>query len=182
MHGKREISIEEAASNGVTTAHHEMDNGELRYRLINSDTTIYIRTESVLNPRSPKECWQRSHYHKGVKETYIVQRGEMALVELRGGDTLQFRVFGVNGTVMTEPPIPHNVFMFPGSIIHTVKHGHEGDRKSWTEMERSRTQDRHPHPLLDTVTIDIPLTETDLRRLDGRFIHLTKLNASEIDL
>lgn len=121
---RRQISHDEAKERGVWTEHNEMLSGELRYRLKNMDGTAYIRTESGSGG------WQKSHYHKSVRETYIVQLGRMALAELIDG-TLRLRVFGPGKVVTTEPYVAHNVYMFRGSIIHTVKHGREGQVSDW---------------------------------------------------
>jgi hypothetical protein len=60
---------------GIVANHTRMPNGELRFRLNASDGTGYVRTESV-----PGGNWQISHYHRELRETYIVQKGWMILV------------------------------------------------------------------------------------------------------
>ena len=81
MTGKpRDIEADEARAMGVWTDHSEMPNGELRFRLKHDDGTAYSRTEST-----GRGGWQNSHYHRSVRETYIVQRGKMAFAELVDG-------------------------------------------------------------------------------------------------
>jgi hypothetical protein len=136
--GPRQISPEEAKDRGVWVEHNEMVNGELRFRLKHSDGTAYIRTEATSS-----SGWQRSHYHKSVRETYIVQQGSIALAEWID-EQLRLRVFGPRGIFTTEPYVPHNIYMFGSSIIHTVKHGPEG-----------RVTDWHAVPSLDEKTLHL---------------------------
>jgi len=112
------ISCTEAHDkHGVTCEHGRMSNGELRFRLKKNDGTAYIRTES------PQEGgWQCAHYHNKVKETYIVQTGRIGYAELVGEDQ-NFYVYEENEIFTTKPIIIHNIYMFPGAVIHTVKHG-----------------------------------------------------------
>jgi mannose-6-phosphate isomerase-like protein (cupin superfamily) len=121
---QRRLTDAEAKERGVWTEHNSMLNGELRFRLKNTDGTAYIRTESE------KGGWQKSHYHKSVRETYIVQSGRIVLAELID-KKVKLRVFGPNEVVTTEPYVVHNVYMFAGSVIHTVKHGMEGQVQDW---------------------------------------------------
>ena len=79
-HDPRKIRPDEARAKGVSTEHNEMPTGELRFRLKHDDGTAYIRTEAT-----DRGGWQNSHYHRTVRETYIVQRGKMAFAELVDG-------------------------------------------------------------------------------------------------
>lgn len=65
----KQISEEEAHLLGIDTLHQEMDNGERRFRLVSSDGSSYIRTEASNNGG----C-QKSHYHKSLREFYVVQK------------------------------------------------------------------------------------------------------------
>jgi mannose-6-phosphate isomerase-like protein (cupin superfamily) len=134
----RGIETEEAKRLGIWTEHAEMPNGELRFRLKHRDGTAYIRTES-----KPSSGWQKSHYHDSVRETYIVQEGRIALAEWID-ERLRLRMFGAGGSFTTEPRVPHNIYMFGGSIIHTVKHGPEGKVADW-----------HAVPTLDERTVSL---------------------------
>jgi mannose-6-phosphate isomerase-like protein (cupin superfamily) len=106
----RDVGPEEARTKGVSTGHSEMPNGELRFRLKHVDGTAYSRTEA-----SASGGWQNSHYHRTVRETYIVQRGRMAFAELVDGD-LKVRIFGPNEICTTEPNVSHNVYLFRNSV------------------------------------------------------------------
>ena len=78
MAGKpRDIEAHDATAMGVWTHHSEMPDGELRFRLKHDDGTAYSRTEATVGGG-----WQKSHSHRTVRETYITQRGRMALAEL----------------------------------------------------------------------------------------------------
>ena len=121
----REIGFEEAKQRGIWTEHSQMPNGEFRYRLRHRDGTAYIRTEATEN-----SGWQKSHFHKSVRETYIVQSGKIALAEWVN-NALRVRVFGPGQICTTEPLVSHNVYLFSETIIHTVKHGEEGEAADW---------------------------------------------------
>jgi mannose-6-phosphate isomerase-like protein (cupin superfamily) len=143
----RDIGPEQARTKGVSTEHNEMPSGELRFRLKHEDGTAYSRTEA-----SASGGWQNSHYHRTVRETYIVQRGRLAFAELVDG-ALKLRIFGPNEICTTEPNVSHNVYLFRNSVIHTVKHGEAGDHADW-----------HASPTLDAKTRD--LDEAEIMRLD----------------
>lgn len=104
-------------AHGVSTLHHRMDNGELRFRLKKADGTAYIRTEA-----GETGAWQESHFHNSVRETYIVQSGWVAYAEDRGGRPAM-RVYSAGELFTTRPGVIHNVYMAAKSVIHTVKHG-----------------------------------------------------------
>jgi hypothetical protein len=142
----RDIEPEEARTKGVWAEHSQMPNGELRFRLKHSDGTAYSRTEATEN-----SGWQNSHFHRSIRETYIVQRGRMALAELVDG-TLKMRVFERSEICTTEPNISHNVYLYRDSVIHTVKHGEGGNAADW-----------QANPSLDELTAH--LDETDILRL-----------------
>lgn len=111
---------------GIACDHEAMANGEIRFRLISKDGSVYVRTESGENG-----AWQNSHFHKNAKETYIVQTGWMAfasnvdeeldIVILRSGDELTIKPFTI-----------HNVYLPGGAVIHTVKHG-AATKQDWFE-------------------------------------------------
>jgi len=121
----RPVDADEARSRGIWAEHNQMPNGEYRFRLRSRDGSAYIRTEATAD-----SGWQRSHWHRNVKETFIVQQGRMALAEWVS-DSLHLRIFSAGEIVTTQPGISHNVYMFPDSIIHTVKHGDEGATADW---------------------------------------------------
>ena len=159
----RRIDEAEAAERGIFTGHSEMPNGEVRFRLRSRDGTAYIRTEAVTAPISETEGWQSSHLHKAVQETYIVQTGRMALVEIVEPGQVRTRIFSAGGIVTTQPGVAHNVFLFPGAVIHTVKHGEDGD-----------LQDKHDTPALDEITRHLTIAE--IIALDGTLRPLSNLS------
>lgn len=143
----RDITCEEAATlHGITTYHQEMDNSEYRFRLLKSDGTAYVRTES-----SRTGAWQNSHYHNNVRETYIVQRGWIAYAALIHGERT-INVYRAGESFTTQPHIIHNVYMPANAVIHTVKHG-----ESATE---DRIQDNATKQFDDETQ---PLTEHQIR-------------------
>ncbi len=114
----RDIPSEDANANyGITTRHQEMDNGELRFRLVKNDGTAYIRTEA-----HSVGAWQNSHYHQSVRETYVVQQGWIGYAELVAG-TQKLTLFHAGDVFTTKPNVIHNVYLPANATIHTVKHG-----------------------------------------------------------
>lgn len=139
------------AASGVSTLHERMPNGELRFRLMSSDGSAYIRTVS-----GPQGAWQRSHFHRHVRETYVVEKGWMVLAEL---DEVERRAvytkYGPGEVVTTEPLKRHNVYLPGRSVIHTVKHSATPGDPDW-----------HGAPELDAITH--PLSEHAVLELSAR--------------
>lgn len=116
----KDISEDEARLNGIKSFHSVLENGEKRFRQVClKDNTSYSRTESgnTLNG-----YWQKSHYHKYSRELYIVQKGEIIFAEFID-EKLKLTRVKENEICKTEINIPHNVYMFPNTVIHTVKYG-----------------------------------------------------------
>lgn len=106
-----------------------MENGEKRFRQIClKDKTAYIRAEG-----GNVGYWQNSHYHKSIREVYIVQKGMILLAQYIEGNTKINRV--EKGKIFNvEPNVPHNVYMYPNTVLHTVKYG-EVEEYDWQEFE-----------------------------------------------
>ena len=102
---------------GITCLHEKMNNNELRFRLRCKDGSGYIRTVAGY-----EGAWQNSHFHKSIKETYIVQSGWIAFCCLVDGE-LEISIYHPGELVTTESFVAHNLYLSAGSIIHTVKHG-----------------------------------------------------------
>jgi hypothetical protein len=163
MSGEEPLSAEEARERGISTVHSRMANGEIRFRLRSKDGTAYIRTEASHSPDSDRDSWQSSHFHQTVRETYIVQTGRIALVELVDNGKVRTRLFEPDGIVTTMPFIPHNVFMFAGSVTHTVKHGIAGDVTDWHAFEPldavTRDKGLRPQQILERAGTLIPIED-----------------------
>lgn len=112
----REISISEALEDGIYTRHTEMDNCELRYRLIGSDNSAYIRTVAK------ESSWQNSHMHEFCCEHYIVQDGTVFICKYIDE---KFKIFKLKqgDQMLIEPGVIHNVYMCENAVTHTVKFG-----------------------------------------------------------
>ncbi len=133
-----QISDGEAAElHGISGQHQQMDNGELRFRLMSSDGSGYIRTEAGVTG-----AWQHAHWHRSAQETYIVQRGWMVLVQLQEGGQNWERL-DVNDVITTKPLVAHNVYLPAHAVLHTVKHG-STEAEEW-----------HASPELDELTRDV---------------------------
>ena len=125
----KEISNFELKKYGIATKHHIMDNGELRFRLIGSDGSAYIRTESSLD-----SGWQNSHYHTTIKELYLVQKGWILFAELLD-DKVIIKKYTSEEYCISKPRVPHNVYMAPDTILHTIKFG-DCAKADWERSER----------------------------------------------
>ena len=122
----------DAARHGIRTSFQRMDNGELRFRLMDEEGCGYIRT--VMGPIG---SWQNAHVHRRTLETYIVQSGWIALAQLRDGD-LELRIHSEGALLTIEPEMPHNVYLSARTVIHTVKHGqcHPDDWQTSPDLDQ----------------------------------------------
>ena len=112
------ITCTDAAEHyGVRTNHERMPNGEVRFRLTNTDGNDYIRTAA-----GPKGAWQKAHCHAALRETYVVESGWMAIAEEAEGE-VAIAVHWPNDVTTTKPKVVHNVYLPSNAVIHTVKHG-----------------------------------------------------------
>ena len=105
---------------GINASGEVMDNGELRIRCMHEDGSGYIRTEP---PENQKPKWQNAHFHKGVRETYIVQKGLMAFASESPEGKMSIMLYEAGDVVTSVPYHQHNVYLYAGAVIHTVKHG-----------------------------------------------------------
>ena len=121
----RPLSPREAEDLGVSTLHEEMDNGELRFRLRAADGSSYIRTQAA-----QQSGWQNSHLHRHVHELNVIQQGAMAVVEEHEGK-LSFRVIRAGEFYLCPLNVPHNSYMAPGTVAHTVKYGLNLPQTDW---------------------------------------------------
>ena len=124
----KDIKNEELANYGIDIKCNIMDNGEKRFRLVGDDGSSYIRTEATKDGG-----WQNSHYHTTIKEMYLVQRGQIILVELKNGETI-IKKYSEGEFCITNLMIPHNVYMYPNTVTHTVKFGN-CTKPDWNEYK-----------------------------------------------
>lgn len=122
---KKSLTGNDARDRGIEARHEQMENGELRFRLMARDGSGYIRT---IGP--PEGGWQNSHYHDSVMETYIIQKGWVAFVELVD-DCLLWRRLEEGDVHTTRAKIAHNVYVPAGIVMHTVKHGASEVNNDW---------------------------------------------------
>ena len=138
----RRLTEDEITEHGISTNHEIMDNGELRFRLVSSDGSCYIRTVAP-----EKGVWQNSHHHATISETAIVQKGWVAFAEYIN-EKLVLRKIETGEMFTTKPGVPHNMYLPKNSVIHCVKHG-DCSVNDWIAS-----------PVLDKLTKS--LTEKDL--------------------
>jgi len=130
---KKSIEVE---THGLRLNDEVMENGELRIRLSSQDGSAYIRTES-----GQSGAWQNSHYHEGIEETYIVQKGWFGFAKLVDGN-LSLRIQKENEVCTVKMMVSHNLYLPADSVIHTVKHGKvkQGD---WHESKKLDALTKH---------------------------------------
>lgn len=101
----------------IKTNIQQLENGELRARLIGNDKSSYIRTESREN-----EYWQNAHYHNSICEMYIVQSGKI-IIAIKEDDKIKLIELNKNDYYVIVPGVSHNVYMCKNTVTHTVKFG-----------------------------------------------------------
>ena len=113
----KRLTDEEAGKYGIGTVHHEMDNGELRFRLVSDSGSSYILTKSTEN-----NGWQRSHVHYKKREVYVVEKGVVLMAQLIDGEA-KITKLCENDVVSVPVGIPHNVRMSDSAVLHALKYG-----------------------------------------------------------
>ena len=113
----KDIKNDELINYGIDIKCNVMNNGEKRFRLVSVDGSSYIRTEATSNGG-----WQKSHYHTTINELYLVQKGTILFVELIN-DKTNITKYSEGEFCVVQPMIPHNVYLFPNTITHTIKFG-----------------------------------------------------------
>lgn len=114
---------------GISINCNIMDNKEKRFRLTSNDGSSYIRTESSID-----SGWQNSHYHTTIKELCLVQKGEIIYVKYFN-NKLIINKYLEGEFFISEPMVPHNVYMFPNTITHTIKFG-DCSNNDWIEYKK----------------------------------------------
>ena len=128
----QEIVLLDETKCGMKNKHTIMTTGEKRFRQICiKDKSSYIRAEG-----GDKGYWQKSHYHKHANEIYIIQKGSILLAQYIDGKVKIDKV-NEDETFKVKPNIPHNVYMYPNTVTHTVKYGknEEGDWFSFEKLD-----------------------------------------------
>ncbi|CAG7624730.1 hypothetical protein ACFQI7_03665 [Paenibacillus allorhizosphaerae] len=144
------ISADEARALGIDTMHHQMDNGERRFRMVSSDGSSYIRTEA-----SGASGWQNSHYHQDVTELYVVQSGWLVYAKLSVNGELTLQHMTQGDALIVKPLTHHNIYMSAFTVTHVVKYGGGSVKTDW-----------FPSPELDKLTKHISESELVRRNHD----------------
>ena len=113
----KRLSDQEASKYGISTVHHEMDNGELRFRLVSEDGSSYILTKSTEN-----NGWQKSHVHYKKREVYVVEKGTVLMAQLVNNE-VKLTKLCENDVVCVPVGVPHNVRMSDNAVLHALKYG-----------------------------------------------------------
>lgn len=118
------LNNEDCKKKGIEFDGRKMPNGEYRFKLSSKfDGSSYIRTEMTSDVPG---AWQNAHFHKGIVETYVVQEGWIASAGQKN-EEVKVKIYKSGEVFTTEIGIAHNIFMSPGTTIHTIKHGKVGD-------------------------------------------------------
>lgn len=104
---------------GVYTNHEQMDNGELRFRMLSNDGSSYIRGEN-----RQQFVWGNSHSHKDLHEFIIVQQGFVVFAEMEEGG-VSFRQLQAGDIFVSRRGVPHNHCFDENTVVHTIKFGGE---------------------------------------------------------
>lgn len=145
----KDLTIEECTAQGIVFPSALMVNGEYRFRCRDQKGGwSYIMTKMLENESN----WQNSHFHKGLTETYIVQKGWIGFASKREGEEMTMRIFKAGEMISIEPYRFHNIYMSPGSVTHTIKHGDCSVANDWFENLPLDSLVKH-------------LTETDIIKL-----------------
>lgn len=103
--------------NNIHIENEQMSNGETRFRIKWNDMSGVNITNSSNTPN-----WQNAHFHKSCKELYVVQKGEI-LIALRINGKVEYKKLKKGETILIEPLIIHNVYMFKDSMTYVIKFG-----------------------------------------------------------
>ncbi|MBO5415064.1 MAG: hypothetical protein J6A83_00355 [Clostridia bacterium] len=135
----KKLSENEALAHGIHTVHHEMDNGELRFRLVSDHGSSYILTHGTAD-----NGWQKSHVHFVKNEFYIVEDG-VIIIALLIENQIKLQRLCRGDLFSVSVGTPHNIFIGDNAILHTVKFG--GGDEDWNE-----------YPLLDRLIAKTDIT------------------------
>ena len=122
------LTNEDASKHGINTVHHEMDNGELRFRFVSENGSSYILTKSTVN-----NGWQKSHVHYKKREVYVVEKGVVLMAQLIDGKA-KITKLCENDVVSVPVGIAHNVRMSDNAILHALKYGVQDE--DWNSCEK----------------------------------------------
>jgi hypothetical protein len=162
----RHLSLKEMKNLGAAIDGRIMDNGEKRFSL-KVGNRGYIWTEP---PADITPAWQNAHFHAGLRETYIVERGAIVLAygfrlyEQSAPENL-VQIFERGKMFTVEPGEQQNVYLFAGSAVHTVQHGlpvpnpAKTSGVDWYEADSA----------FDAWSKS--LSESDMKRLDSESMH-----------
>lgn len=125
----RKLSFEEAEKLGVAfSAKIDDVSGELRARVTKADGADLTLTHV---PSYAQGGWQNSHSHARVVEVSTIIEGRAIQVERIHDDGLYFVQYRDGDTFKTNPGRAHNLFVFPGTLMLTLKLHDNGESRDW---------------------------------------------------
>lgn len=122
---KHIIEHEVLKQQDITMEHEQMPNGENRFRIKTTDNSMvsFCKSEKISG-------WQNAHYHKNLRELYIVQTGEVILVIQDKENKIDYHLLHTGETYMVEPDVKHNVYLLEGASTCVIKFGAQME-KDW---------------------------------------------------
>ena len=126
----KQLSPAQAKQHGIRTIHHEMDNEELRFRLVSEHGSSYVLTKSTSN-----NGWQASHVHQKKQEFYVLEKG-FALFAFLVQGKVKLQKLCENESISIPVGVAHNVRLSDNAILHTLKFGtRDEDWESCNELD-----------------------------------------------
>ena len=104
-----------------------MPNGEVRKRVRMGDVTVHV-TESKAGG------WQEAHFHKGLRETYTVIGGMLAVAfdgTIENASDYPYlksapvavKLFKPGDSITVDAGEEHNIYLYPDAVIATIVYG-----------------------------------------------------------
>jgi len=128
------LTTADAAERGVESRSRLMENGEYRDSLTMGGKygIGYVLTTMSADSGGG---WQNAHFHRCTLETYIVQKGWIAIARPFFGAEPTIWVLREGGVFTILSGHSHNVYVPAGAVFHTVRHGEVTGEKDWFPNE-----------------------------------------------
>ncbi|HWU24132.1 MAG TPA: hypothetical protein VN086_00030 [Candidatus Paceibacterota bacterium] len=124
----RKLSFEEAERLGIRFSAKINDaSGELRARITKANGADLTLTHV---PATASGGWQNSHSHSQVVEVTTIIEGRAIQAE-RIDDGLNFVEYHDGDTFKTHPGRAHNLYVFPGTLMLTLKLHDNSELRDW---------------------------------------------------
>ena len=144
------LTLEEASELGIRySSKIDKESGELRARLTAAGIDVSIT-------QIPRTGWQNAHRHEHVVEVTLVVTGKVVQVEQTPAGALLYRAYREGDTFRTQPGFAHNLFVWAGTTLSTVKLHDDPGKRDWIA-----------DPELDAAVRDLTEEQVERRALMG---------------